>query len=374
VSLGLTGSSAPWQNSPTGSRDSEQALRRDGAPIHSWHLRHVGRLAGGVAALSAYHAPAVVLSWLGRQGTRAVAALIVIGIAMPSIGRLLKPFVTEAVFLLLCIAFLLVDAAAFRIYLRRPTIVLAATAWTSLVIPTLFGASYLAFGLNDQSPDLFLALVLQAIASPLMAAPAFAALMGLDATLVLCTMVTSTALLPVTAPLFAYAFIGPALTLSPLALGLKLFAMLAGSALVGFTMRWFAGPTAIERQKEAISGFNILVLFVFVAAVMESVAARLLSTPMITIGLAALAFVVFFAVLCLTTLVFASAGRERALTVGFMASQRNVGLMLAASGGALPDLTWLYFAFSYFPIYVSPLLLQPLARRMIARAQKEGSP
>lgn len=36
---------------------------------------------------------AVVLSWLGRQGTRAVAALIVIGIAMPSIGRLLKPFV-----------------------------------------------------------------------------------------------------------------------------------------------------------------------------------------------------------------------------------------------------------------------------------------
>jgi len=119
---------------------------------------------------------------------------------------------------------------------------------------------------------------------------------------------------------------------------------------------------------------HILVLFVFVAAVMESVAARLLATPMITIGLAVLAFVVFFAVLCLTTLVFASAGLERALTVGFMASQRNVGLMLAASGGALPDLTWLYFAFSYFPIYVSPLLLQPLTRRMIARASDAIDP
>jgi BASS family bile acid:Na+ symporter len=320
-------------------------------------------------------APAAVLSWLGRQGTRAVAALIVIGIAMPSIGAILKPFVTEAVFVLLCIAFLRVDAAAFRIYLRRPTIVLAATTWTSLVIPTLFGASYLAFGLKDQSPDLFLALVLQAIASPLMAAPALAALMGLDATLVLCTMVTSTALLPFTAPLFAYAFIGPALTLSPLALGLKLFAILAGSALVGFTVRRIAGLTAIEWQKERIDGFNILVLFVFVAAIMESVAARFLATPMITIGLAALAFVVFFAVLCLTTLLFASAGRERALTLGFMASQRNVGLMLAATGGALPDLTWLYFAFSYFPIYLSPLLLEPLARRIIAaRAQTTPTP
>ncbi len=99
-------------------------------------------------------APAATLSWLGRQGTRAVAALIVIGIAIPPIGALLKPFVTEAVFVLLCIAFLRVDAAAFKIYLRRPAIVLAATAWTSLVIPALFSASYLAFGLagNQRSP------------------------------------------------------------------------------------------------------------------------------------------------------------------------------------------------------------------------------
>lgn len=312
--------------------------------------------------------PAAALSWLGRQGTRAIAALIVIGIVLPSIGAVLKPFVTEAVFVLLCIAFLRVDAAAFRNYVARPTLVLVATVWTSLVIPTLLGASYLAFGLKEQSPDLFLALMLQAIASPLMAAPAFAALMGLDATLVLCAMVTSTALLPFTAPSFAYAFIGPVFTLSPLALGLKLFAILAGSALVGFTVRRIAGLAAIERQKERIDGFNILVLFVFIAAIMEGVAFRFLLTPMFTLGLAALAFVVFFGMFCLTTVLFAAAGWERAVTLGFMASQRNVGLMLAATGGTLPDLTWLYFAFSYFPLYLSPLLLQPLVRRVIGRA------
>lgn len=76
-------------------------------------------------------APATVLSWLGSQGTRAVAALVVIGIAVPSIGAILKPYVTEAVFVLLCIAFLRVDIAAFKAYLRRPTIVLAATAPTA---------------------------------------------------------------------------------------------------------------------------------------------------------------------------------------------------------------------------------------------------
>ena len=313
--------------------------------------------------------PTAVLSWLGRQGTRAVAALVVIGIAIPSIGALLKPFVTEAVFVLLCIAFLRMDTATFKAYLRRPAIVLAATAWTSLVIPALFGVGCLAFGLKDHTPDLFLGFMLQAIASPMMAAPALAALMGLDATLVLVTLVTSTALIPFTAPLFAQVFIGPTLTIAPLTLGVKLFEILAGSALVGFTMRRIVSLAAIERQKERINGFNILVLFVFVAAVMESVAARFLGAPMITIGLAALAFLVFGAVLCLTTLLFRYAGRERALALGFMASQRNLGLMLAATGGALPDLTWLYFALSQFPIYLSPQLLQPIARRILAQTR-----
>jgi BASS family bile acid:Na+ symporter len=219
---------------------------------------------------------------------------------------------------------------------------------------------WLAFGLNDHSPDLFLALVLQAIASPLMAAPALAALVGLDATLVLCTMVASTALLPFTAPLFAYALVGPALVLSPSVLGLKLLAILAGSALVGFAMRRIVGIAAIERQNERIEGLNILVLFVFVSAVMESVAARFLAAPMITIGRACPRC--FLRSACADHLIFASAGRNRALRLGFMASQRNVGLMLAATGGTLPDLTWLYFAFCYFPLYLSPLLLQPQAR------------
>jgi hypothetical protein len=313
-------------------------------------------------------APVAALSWLGRQGTRAVAALVVIGITLPSIGALLKPYVTEAVFVLLCIAFLRVDIARAKTCLRRPAIVLAATAWTSVAVPVLFGVSCLALGTNTQAPDLFLALMLQAVASPMMAAPALAALMGLDATLVLVTLIASTALIPFTAPLFAIAFVGPSLSISPLVLAAKLFAILAGSALVGFTVRRVVGLAAVSRQAERINGLNILVLFVFVAAVMESVAARFLNTPKITMALAALAFGVFFAVLTLTALLFSFAGRERALAIAFMASQRNMGLMLAATGGALPDLTWLYFALSQFPIYLSPQLLQPLARRILRRA------
>src|SRR5450432_1893641 len=187
------------------------------------------------------------LAWIGGQGTRAVAALVLFGIAVPPLGEMLRPFVTEAVFLLLCISFMRVDIGALRDHLRRPAIVLAATAWTTLAVPAMIGAIFHFGGLDARSPDLHLAVMLQAVASPMMAAPSLAAVMGLDATLVLVTLVTSTALVPFSAPLFAYAFFGSALTLSPLGLGLKLVAILAGSMLVALAIRWSAGAAAIAR-------------------------------------------------------------------------------------------------------------------------------
>jgi len=308
--------------------------------------------------------PTAALAWLGRQGTRAVAALVFIGIAVPPIDALLKPFVAEAIFLLLCIAFVRIEPATLRAHVKRPGLVLAATAWTMLIVPAVFGTTCLLIGLDGRSPDLFLALMLQAVASPMMAAPAFAALMGLDAMLVLVTLVASTALTPLTAPLFAHVFIGPALTLSPLGLGLKLAAILASAALVAAVVRRAAGPAAIERHKETIDGLNVLVLFVFVAAVMENVASQIYARPLEMLGLAALAFATVLVVLALTAAMFARTGAARALALGFMASQRNMGLMVAATAGDLPELVWLYFAFCQFPIYLLPQLLKPLARRV----------
>ncbi len=313
---------------------------------------------------------AAMLARLGRQGTRAIAALVLIGIAFPPIDALLKPFVTEAIFVLLCIAFLRMDPAALRGYLKRPALVLAATAWTMLAVPALFGTVCVLIGLKARSPDLLLAIILQGVASPMMAAPAFAAFMGLDATLVLVTLVASTALTPLTAPFFAFAFTGPALTLSPLTLGIKLFLILAGSALTGFLIRRIAGLAVIERYKDELDGFNILILFVFVAAVMENVARSFFYTPLEMMKLLAISFFAYFAVLTSTIVLFLRAGRGPAIALGLMAAQRNMGLMLAATGGALPHIAWLYFALGQFPIYLSPQLLRSLARRLTQHSRQ----
>lgn len=306
------------------------------------------------------------LAWLGRQGARAIAAVVFIAIVVPPFDALLKPYVPEAIFVLLFVAFVRVETADLRRQLRKPGLLIAATLWTSLVVPALIGVACLALKADTRAPDLFIGLMLQAIASPMMASPAFAAVMGLDTTLVLTTLVASTALLPLTAPMFCYIFIGPELTISPLTLGIKLFAILAGSLLLAVIVRWFVRLSTLVRYNEQINGVNIILVFVFVAAVMEDVAARFVAQPAMMIELTVLAFVLTFAILAVTAIVFIKAGREAALVLGLMASQRNMGLMLAATGGALPALTWLYFALAQFPAYLSPLLFMSLARRLKA--------
>jgi predicted Na+-dependent transporter len=246
-----------------------------------------------------------------------------------------------------------------------------------IAVPALIGIGCLAAGLDKSSPDLFLGLMLQAVASPMMAAPALAALMGLDSTLALITLVTGTALVPLTAPLFAAIFFGSALTLSPLGLGVKLGLILAGSLGTALAIRWLFGISAIRRHKEPIDGINIVILLVFVSAVMGSVAGDLWADPLKVAGLTLLAFAIFFALLGATMLVFRSLGRERALALGLLVSQRNMGLMVAATDGVLPGLTWLYFALSQFPIYLSPQLLKRMVGRLgageeRARRRREG--
>jgi BASS family bile acid:Na+ symporter len=202
-----------------------------------------------------------------------------------------------------------------------------------------------------------------------MASPALAALMGLDATLVLITLVTSTALVPFTASLFAGLFLGDMLSITPLTLGLKLLGILAASLLAATAIRWIFGAEAIQRHKAPIDGFNIIILFMFAAAIMGDVVSDLLAQPLFTLGLAALSFAIYFILLAITTLLFRRIGTERALALGLMVSQRNLGLMLAATAGALPPTTWLYFAMTQFPIHLSPYMLMPIARRLTARAR-----
>src|SRR3954447_19021965 len=283
---------------------------------------------------------------------------------LPPLAALLKPIFAFALFALLCLAFLRVDPVEVRRHFTRPTRIAAASAWMMLVTPALIGLTLVALGLEQHLPGLYVAMILQAAAPPVISAPTLAALMGLDAALSLATLVVCTTVTPVIAPVFVVLFVGGAIALSPILLGAKLLAMLAGAAIVATLVRRFAGQSWIDARMEHITGLSLFSFFFFAVALMDGVLYSTLNEPLKVLGLTLLSFGLSFGLAGLTALVFARIGMAQALALGLAAGNRNMGLMLAAAGTAVPELTWLYFAVAQFPIYLMPAMLKPLARRV----------
>ncbi|MGH6725599.1 MAG: Na+-dependent transporter [Pseudolabrys sp.] len=307
--------------------------------------------------------PAAALGWIGRKGTLVVAASLFVGLALPGLAAACKPFLGEAIIVMLVLAFLRVDPVDLSHHFTQPKLIAAATLWIMIIVPAALGALFLAVGLNRAMPGLFFILVLQMSAPGLMSSPALAALMGLDAALTLASLVVCSAITPLTASLFSHLFFGSAV-ISPYGLGLKLAAILAGSALAAAVIRRIAGRAFIEAQRERIDGLSVLAMFMFAVAAMDGVTDHFRADPFLVLKLLVLAFALALGLIAVTTLTFLRAGRARALAIGLIAGNRNVGLMLAATGFVAPDIAWLYFALAQYPIYLLPHLLKPLAKRL----------
>ncbi|MGB8758274.1 MAG: Na+-dependent transporter, partial [Pseudolabrys sp.] len=297
--------------------------------------------------------PAAALSLAGRHGTLVAAASVFVGLAIPGLAAACKPYLGEAIVVMLTLAFLRVDPNELFHHFTRPGLVALATLWAMLLVPTVLGIGFLAFGLDQSMPGLYFMLVLQMSAPGLMSSPALAALLGLDVALTLATLIVSTAITPLTASLFTHVFLGSALA-SPFGFGLRLFLIIAGCALAAAIIRRVAGPTFIAAQRERIDGLSVIAMFMFAVAAMDGVADHFRSNPLLVIELTALAFALALGLIAVTALVFLRAGRARAFAIGLIAGNRNIGLMLAASGFAVPDVAWLYFALAQFPIYLLP--------------------
>lgn len=304
-----------------------------------------------------------VLAWIGRQGTRALAVSIFLGVAVPPLADYVKPHLSETVFVLLLFSYLRTDPAAFRRYLRAPALAITAALWIMVALPLLIGSAYAATGLRESWPELFTILILHIAISPITSAAAFTALIGLDVAFALLTLILANAVTPVTTVGISYLFLGTAM-ISPIELGLKLAFFFIASGTAAWVIRRVAGQPWIEKQKEPLDGLNVIAVFIFAIAAMGSVVPQFMADPWFALALTAYAFVLTAVLIGLTLLVFWRAGIELGLVVGFLAGCRNLGLVMAAIGSALPPVAWFYFAVVQFPIYIFPALLRPLARRM----------
>jgi len=306
---------------------------------------------------------AAALAWLGRQGTSALAASVFLGLSVPQLAAYVKPYLGETVFVMLLFSYLRTEPSAFARYLKAPMLPVAASVWTMVAVPLLFGTVYALSGLRETMPDLYTIMILQMAITLITSSVAFAALMGLDVAFSLAALIVCNALSPITTVAFSYLLLGTSL-FSPIELGIKLFFFFAGAGAIAYAIRRIAGQKWIEHQKEHIDGLNVVAVFVFVIVAMDGVPRHVVADPVFAIELFVLMIVLTCALIGLSMLVFFRAGIDRSLVVGLLSAFRNIGVVMAALGSTLPDLAWFYFAMAQFPIYLLPALLKPLARRL----------
>lgn len=303
------------------------------------------------------------LGWIGQRGAAAVAVSVLIGMLLPAWSAYARPFISEAVFVLLVLAFLRVDTQAVGRRFRRPALLCAAALWMLVAVPVLAVVLCRFLGLDALGPEVMLAVFIATAAPSVMSAPAFVYLMGLDGALSLTVLVIGVVLTPVTAPLIGTLMLGDTLPLDGLRLGLQLMLLLGGSYALAAVIRALAGKDRVNHYRYQIDGLNVLVLFFFAVAAMDGVAASFFDRPVFTAALAALTFAVALTQIGLTLLAFRPASRADAFVIAHSTGARNMGLMVAALGGTLPEFTWLWFALGQLPIYMLPFLLRPMARR-----------
>lgn len=309
------------------------------------------------------------LALVSRNGTLIIALSVVIGLAFPSLAAAIRPYLPEFVVVLLTLALLRVDFAAFLARLRRPGRAIAASLWTSLATPLVFLGAARLLGVGAIDPALVVVVFLLTATPPIMSTPTFTALMGLDSALSLAVLIVGLLATPLTAPLMAALFVAPDLPLSVQGLAGRLAVIIGIGFAVTLAIRGLAGAERVQRAHTAIDTVAIATVTLFAIAAMAGVREGFLARPGLTTAVLVASYAAALGNMALAYAVFRPLFGVDAVAIAYAAGNRNMGLMVSALGVlAIPDLVWLFFALGQLPIFTFPFLLQRLGRRLAQAA------
>ncbi|MBV6656244.1 MAG: sodium:proton symporter [Devosiaceae bacterium] len=309
------------------------------------------------------------LAFIGRHGTVAVAVSLIIGTCLLFLSASFRPWLNEAVLLLLTLAFLRIGFRALGSELKRPWAVLAAVGFAMLVVPALVFQGARLLDLQQSQPDFYLALFIALAVPPVAAVPIFASLLRLPGAVALTFLILCIIATPFAATAHALVFFEPdALPFDGVAIGLRLAGFLAAAALLAFLIEKIATVERLDRHRAPLDGLNVLGMFVFAVAVMDGVGPALLQTPALVLGLLAATFALAIGQIALMRVLLWFMEGSRALAVAMATGLRNMGLMVASLGVALPETTWLWFAIGQFPIFFMPWMLELFRRKSAGSA------
>jgi BASS family bile acid:Na+ symporter len=298
---------------------------------------------------------------MARHGGALLAGCVFLGVAAPPLAALLRETLTVTVAGLMTLVMLRIDLAPVVSYLRRPVLVLALLAWLLLACPLLVFVLVWATGLDG---SLGAALVIMATGCAATSSPAFARLVGLDASISLVVAILSTLLVPFTAPPLALGLLGIDLAISVSGLMARLALIVLLPLLLALAIRRVVPAPRLAGWSGPVDGMVVLLLVIYGIGVMDGMQAKLLAEPAWVAGGLALALLGNFGLNAATALAFAPAGPRVALAAGLLSGNRNMALYLAVLPAATDPRILLFFALCQFPLFLSPFLLRPIYDRL----------
>lgn len=302
------------------------------------------------------------LAFIGRHGTLVMPSGIVVGLLIPQLTDLTRPLAEPLILVMFALSIYRLDPTEIRARLRRPAMVAFGVVWVLLLVPVMvFGLGYL-FNLP---PGLLIILTAWSACPPLVTIPGLAILLGLDGAAALLLMTGATILFPLTLPIVLAVLIGDGFGADPLAVAVRLMAIVLICCVAGQGARLLLGRRRVEASQNAADGVLVVLLAVFAVTIMGGLH-RAMDVDMGRIPL--FLFVAFAASAGLQLLsagLFHRLPRASVATIALASGNRNFALLLPAVGTAFEADMWLYLGVVQFPIYILPMISKPLFRRYL---------
>ena len=311
------------------------------------------------------------LGFLGRHAPQSMAMGVFVGLALPTVADALRPWLTPAVWLLLYLAMMRIAWRDLVERMRRPVLSAALIFWMLIVTPTIVAGALAFF---DIRPGLVAAMVLAASSAPLFSTPSLGVMFGLDGALLLIVLVGTTLLVPLTLPLMASLLLGFDLGAEPSALMMRLGGLVLSAAVCAAITRRLFGEARVAAATQTMDGMSVVLLIIFAVGIMSGVTERIFADPFDIAYVAMLSFMLYLGLMVLGFAVFAlvapGVGRRGSLSAGFISGTRNLAIILAVLPANVDLDLPLFFAVAQFPIYIMPMVLRPVFRRLLGSPEK----
>ncbi len=305
-----------------------------------------------------------MFAFLSRNAAWVLALGVFAGLVLPELARILRPLLPLAVGGLLVLSVMQTRFADFRRQLHRPLAPAAVIVFLLCISPALVWFLVQTLEVPEKLKP---ALVLMAAAPPIMAAPAMAMMLRLDAPRMLAVVIGATLLAPFTLGVAANWFIGAELSFDPTRLAVRLAGFIGVCFALAVLLRLSLGSRRMNEHKPLLDVLGLVLLLAFAVAIMDGVAQRLLLETGYVLTVIVISFIANILLQLLGGGAFFYTGASSALTVGFACGNRNMGLLLAVlPESSAPD-TLLYFAVAQIPMFTLPALLLPMYNVLLKR-------